>query len=124
MAKSVVICVCIALIVGLVSALSAVYIKNTAEYMSSSLEDAVEEKDTEKLSAILKETEKYWERRKETLLLLVSHRDVENVSLALLRAKERTSAGRRDDAEQEIKTVIFLVEELYERESLSLGNII
>ncbi len=124
MGKSVTICVCIALIVGSVSAMSAVYIKNTAEYMSSSLEDVAEEKDTEKLSARLKETEKYWDRRKEILLLLVSHRDVENVSLALLRAKERTSAGRMDDAEQEIKTVIFLVGELYERESLSLGNII
>ena len=57
-------------------------------------------------------------------MYIMNHRDVEQVSEALLRGKAELLSGRIDMALQEIDVARFYLSELTEREKLSIENLL
>ena len=64
-----------------------------------------------------------WDDKKNILMLFMNHRDIEDVSVALIRASEEAETGEIADTRREIALAVFLMEELVERERLSVENI-
>ena len=75
------------------------------------------------VSQDLKNISDEWDKEKKSLMFLINHRDVEAISVSILRAYEESAAGRPDMAIQEISVAKFQLEELVEREKFSFENI-
>lgn len=119
MAKSI-IAVAVILILILTGAVGSFwYTSSTVEEFTSFLEEIKDGTDASALDAIVDR----WEDKKQPLMLMINHRDVENISVALIRARRESAAGRYDMAAQEIEVAMFLMDELIEREKLSVENI-
>ncbi len=119
MARSVTAAVAILLIIGIGSVGSYLYIAGTIDTLTEQLEEIRQTPDIHKLEEISDK----WEDKKLTLMFIINHRDIENISISLIRAKHELLAGRENMAVQEIDVSLFLMEELIEREKLSPANI-
>lgn len=99
------------------SVTSFVYTKNMVESFSEELRRAGS--DYSEIGKIRSQ----WDNKKTILMLFMNHRDIEEVSVSLLRAEAEAKEGREGAALQEIELAVFLMEELVERERLSAENI-
>lgn len=116
MARTVIIAAVIILIIFSGAAVSFMYTENIITGFADELRSL---KDLSEISRIRDE----WDEKKNILMLFMNHRDVEEVSVALIRASEEAETGQRDDARRELSLAVFLMEELVEREKLSVENI-
>lgn len=117
MAKSLIILTVIAVVIISASAACYFYTVTTVGEVSEMLQEAGTDADS--LGRLLQ----MWEERKKPLMFITNHRDIENISVALLRAHQEAISGRLDMAKQEAKVAAFLMNELIEREKLSPANI-
>lgn len=118
MARSVIVAVSVLVIISVASVVSFYYTENTVAEFSERLEKAGS--DPIKLGEI----SDLWDKRKKPLMLIINHRDLENISVSLIRAHREAESGRLDMALEECDVAKFLMEELVERERLSLENIL
>ena len=110
-----------AVILALITAgavLSFMYTEKTIEKFSADL------KNTGSNYEELRKIRTQWDEKKTVLMLFMNHRDIEDVSIALIRAESQSKNGRDGMALQEIELAVFLMEELVEREKFSIENIL
>lgn len=120
MGKSISAIVLITLFICLWSVGTYTYINHVSEEFCQRIENA--EKDISKEE--IKEISDDWDKTKKKLMYLMNHRDVEEVSTALLRGYYESASGKEDMAKKEIALAKFLLEELVEREKFSLQNLL
>lgn len=118
MARSVIVASAMLLIIIIASWVSFYYTEATVTEFTAHLEKAGSDPDA------LGKIAEQWEERKQPLMLIINHRDMESISVALIRAHREAESGRLDMALQESDVAKFLMEELVERERLSLENIL
>ena len=116
MAKTVIIAAVIILIIFSGAAVSFMYTENIITGFADELRSL---DDLNEIHRIREE----WDDKKNVLMLFMNHRDIEDVSVALIRASEEVETGEKPDAQREIALAVFLMEELVERERLSVENI-
>ena len=119
MAKSVIVVVSIILLTAFAVVFGFRHTIDTVEEFAQRLDAAYLDPKTDALKNIAEE----WDKEKKTLMFLINHRDVESVSISMIRAYEEALAGRYEVAVQEISVAKFQLEELVERERISLENI-
>ncbi len=117
MAKSLIILAVIVVVILSASAASYYYTVTTVEEVSKMLEEAGTDQ------SALGEVSRVWEEKKQPLMFIINHRDIESISVALLRAHREAANGRHDMAKEEAEVAAFLMDELSEREKLSTANI-
>lgn len=120
MAKSIAVLVVIALLVGIWSISAYSYVSATVEKYTQRIEKLMETPEKQGIKQINDD----WENDKRHLMYIMNHRDVEQVSEALLRSEKEIFAGRVDMALQEIAVARFYLKELTEREKFSLENLL
>lgn len=119
MAKSVILCVVVFVLVLTVSTLAAGYVQSTCQSVLSNLEGKEESLENRFSSAY-----SIWEERKAILMLISNHKDIEAVSLSLIRGRENARLGGEQMAKTELEAAIFLIKEFAERERLISGNVV
>ncbi len=117
MGRSVIVAVIILILIVTASRISMKYTETTANEFTERLDKAGA--DAGELKAICED----WEEKKIPLMLIIDHRDIEEVSLSLIRACHEAENGRAHMAKQETDIAKFLIRELVERERLSVENI-
>ena len=118
MARSVIVAVSMLIIISLASAYSYYYTQSVVEDFTARIEKAGA--DPDKLADI----SNAWDERKKPLMMIINHRDIENISVALIRAQREAENGRLDMALEESDVAKFMLEELVEREKISIENIL
>lgn len=116
MARTIIIAAVIILIIFLGAAVSFMYTENIITGFADELRNLSE---LDEIHRIRED----WDDKKNVLMLFMNHRDIEEVSVALIRATEEAKTGEEADAKREISLAVFLMEELVEREKLSAENI-
>lgn len=120
MAKSIAVLVVIAILIGVWSVTTYSYVSGIVESFTQRLDKLTENPD----KAEIKDINKDWEKHKRRLMYIMNHRDVEQVSEALLRGEKELLSGREDMALKEISVARFYLKELTEREKFSLENLL
>ena len=120
MAKSVAVLVVIALLIGIWSVTTYSYVDKTVDTFAERLDKIAQAPDKNEIKDINKD----WEKHKRRLMYIMNHRDVEQVSEALLRGEKELLSGRVDMALKEISVAKFYLKELTEREKFSLENLL
>ncbi len=123
MKSSVIYAITIGLLIGAATVTAFLYTSSTTDFVTESLEKARTSLDrgekTEELAALVDS----WEEKKKYLMFIINHRDIENVSVSLIKAKQRAEGGEFDEAIKEIEIATFLVNELTEKERLVMENV-
>lgn len=113
----------IGLLVAVVTLCSFFYMEKTADYVKGQLyllsEELAQGKSTERATTLFDE----WNEKKKVIMCLTNHRDIENVSLSLIKVKQQTENGELEEAVKETETALFLVNDLVEKERFSIENI-
>ena len=117
MTRSVLVASAMLVIIAISSVISYYYTESVVEDFTARLEKAGS--DPNKLSEISND----WNERKKPLMMIINHKDVENISVSLIRAQREAENGRLDMALEESDVAKFMLEELLEREKLSAENI-
>jgi len=124
MARSVIISFVILAVIIALSVFSVFYTKTASEFMADELSLAVESIEKGAGSETLDNTIMKWEEERKILMFILNHRDIDDISLSLLKAKQKLSAGKDQEAVDEIKVAIFLVKGLHEKEKIKTENIL
>lgn len=120
MGKSISAVVLIALFICLWSVGTFGFINNISEDFIFRIENAEKSTKADEIKKIYDD----WDKEKKKLMYIMNHRDVEEVSTALLRGYHESTSGRYDMAKKEIALAKFLLKELVEREKFSLQNLL
>lgn len=124
MKNSVIYAVAIGLAIGTATVASFLYTEKTTNYVVQSLENTRISLDKGEHTDELSKLVDSWEEKKKYLMFIINHRDVENVSVSLIKAKQRAEGGEFQEAIKEIEIAIFLVKELTEKERLVIENVL
>ena len=119
MAKSVIVCGVILSLVFAISVTSARYVRATCDMVLSILED-----EGRPLGERFEDAHKIWEERKDLLMFVSNHKDIESVSLSLIRGRESARFGGEHTAGAELETALFLIREFAEKEKLTAENVV
>ena len=119
MAKSVIFCVVILALVLTASLMAERYVGDVCSRMLSVLED-----ESKSLEGRFSDAHNIWKESKNILMLISNHKDIESVSLSLIRGRESARLGGELSARTELKSVLFLIREFAVRDKLSAENVV
>ena len=120
MTKSIAVLVIMAILIVAISTASSVFVNDVAKRFEPQLNKAMKNPE----EALIREIYNDWDKEKKTLLYIMNHRDIEEVSESLVRSYRESASKRFDVALEELSVAKFKLKELVEREKFSLENIL
>lgn len=102
------------------------YLTRTSEELVSQAEkvrDKVKKEAWEDASSEVMQIRRLWGKHKKTWLLLIDHEDIDNIDKTIYRIDEMVSQKEKEQSLTDIAELRFLVQDLADKEVLSLANI-
>ncbi|HHZ12457.1 MAG: DUF4363 family protein [Caldicoprobacterales bacterium] len=102
------------------------YLTRTSEELLSQAEkvrDKVKKEAWEDASSEVMQIRRLWGKHKKTWLLLIDHEDIDNIDKTIYRIDEMVSQKEKEQSLTDIAELRFLVQDLADKEVLSLANI-
>jgi hypothetical protein len=102
------------------------YLTKTSEELVSQAEkvrDKVKKEAWEDASSEVMQIRRLWGKHKKTWLLLIDHEDIDNIDKTIYRIDEMVSQKEKEQSLTDIAELRFLVQDLADKEVLSLANI-
>ena len=122
MGKSIAAALLISVVILAVTVVSFLYTKNTENLMINTLSQVEKNLELQNSQGI-DDAINIWKNRKTYLTYIINHRDIEEISKALLKTKKEAECQNFDAALNNLAVAVFHIKNLPENERVSVGNI-
>ena len=122
MGKSIAAALLISVVILAVTVVAFLYTKNTENLMINTLSQVEKNLELQNSQGI-DDAINIWKNRKTYLTYIINHRDIEEISKALLKTKKEAECQNFDAALNNLAVAVFHIKNLPENERVSVGNI-